>query len=102
MSIVSEQMRISDKVVNGRDIDIGDMFAKGYLVALSQQSYLVDGNNTSGYYSGSIQGGGFGRRNLYPDNNDPFIAVSVSYETGMEQIRGPRPPRERTPPPAVE
>lgn len=102
MGILNEQMKISDRVVNGRDIDIGDMFAKGHAVALSQQSYLVDGNDTSGYYSGSIQGGADQRKNLYPDNNGRFVALKLNYKTGLEEIRGPKPPRKLSPPPVVE
>ena len=102
MGILNEQMKISDQVVNGRDIDIGDMFAKGHAVALSQQSYLVDGNDTSGYYSGSIQGGSSGRKNLYPDNNRVVVALKLHYKTGLEEIRGPNPPREPSPPSVVE
>ena len=102
MGILNEQMRISDQVVNGRDIDIGDMFAKGHAVALSQQSYFVDRNDTSGYYSGSIQGGSSGRKNLYPDNNRVFVALKLHYKTGLEEIRGPNPPREPSPPSVVE
>ena len=91
-------MKISDQVVNGRDIDIGDMFAKGHAVALSQQSYLVDGNDTSGYYSGSIQGGAPSRKNLYPDNNNPFVSVGLDYK-GIEDIRPPKPPTPPVEPP---
>ena len=59
MSIIDQQIGLSNKVVNGRDIDIGEMMAKGHAVALSQQRISDEGRKTSGYFfsqeSGTIE-----------------------------------------------
>ena len=102
MSIIDQQIGLSNKVVNGRDIDIGEMMAKGHAVALSQQRISDEGRKTSGYFSGSIQGGSVDRLNLYPDNNNPFVSVGLDYK-GIEDIRPPKPPNPPVkPPPPVE
>ena len=90
MGILDQQMRLSNRAVNGRDIDIGEMFANGHNVALSQQLLSKESQDTTGYFSGSIQGGADSRRNLYPDNNNPFVVISTNYE-GIEVIRPPKP-----------
>ena len=102
MGILDQQMRLSNRAVNGRDIDIGEMFADGHNVSLSQQLLSDEGRKTSGYFSGSIQGGSVDRLNLYPDNNNPFVIVGLDYK-GIEDIRPPKPPNPPVkPPPPVE
>jgi len=93
MSIVTQQMRLSNRAVNGRDIDIGEMFGNEHAVTLSQQRLSDESKKTSGYYAGSIQGGSDNRRNLYPDNNTPFITVNTNYK-GFEIILPVKPPPE--------
>jgi len=90
MSIITEQIGLSNKTVNGRALDIGTMFGNGNAVSLSQARLTEESEKTSGYFSGSIQGGAPNRKNLYPDNNNPFVVISVDYQ-GIESIRPPKP-----------
>ena len=71
MGILEQQMKLSDRAVNGRDIDIGELFGKGYNVALSQQRRSDESKKTSGYFPGEVQGGSDRRINMYPNNLDP-------------------------------
>ena len=89
MSIATEQMKISNKAVNGRVVDLGTLFGEGHDVTVSQQARTTASNETSGYFSGEIQGGASSRKNLYPDNNDPFISLSLDYK-GVEAILSPK------------
>jgi len=99
MGILDQQMRLSNRAVNGRDIDIGEMFADGHNVSLSQQLLSDEGRKTSGYFSGEIQGGSDRRINMYPNNLDP-AAPNTDYK-GRERIRAPKPPNPPVEPPPV-
>ena len=90
MSIITQQIGLSDKTVNGRTLNIGTMFGNGIAVSPSQARLSDESKKTSGYFSGAIQGGADSRKNLYPDNNNPFVVISTNYQ-GIENIRPPKP-----------
>ena len=90
MSIVSDQMPMADAALNARTIAGAGGPTSGYNDHLTESQLRTDyghpRNLISGWWGGSIQGAGRAT-SMYPDNNMPFVSLTVSSDTGIDQIK---------------
>ena len=89
MSIVSDQMPMADAALNARTIagqKSDDWVQDNLTESQLRTDYGHTRNLISGWWGGSIQGAGRGT-SMYPDNNMPFVSLTVSSDTGIDQIK---------------
>ena len=87
MSIINEQIAMSNASVNARTIQgqnpsIADAISKSQLRPVKQDGIS---DLLSGWWPGSMQGGDR-EPSMYPDNNSPFVTVE-STDSGHEIIK---------------
>ena len=78
MSIVADQMPMADAALNARTIagEEGENWVQRHLTESQlRRSYQMQ-NLISGWWGGSIQGADRSP-SMYPDNNMPFVALTV-------------------------